>query len=674
MRKWTVTLAVLAFGLPPVAAVAGGGLPAPHTIESGAYLDLFGSHERDQNHYQARNYRWSDTFFREKVTVYTNGYWYHPRFLAYKLSVGGGFKQESFHVEPIDRSNSRSGTSIEYDGRVILLPEHPYTVELFARRYEPLIKEESATRHNNVETSRGLMVRFRKPEYFFHARYTNDRFQPDGTSADVTRYGADGEYLKRYRNGNQLSFSAAWNPSRYSNTSGVDGRTNDLVLGNYVILPHVHLDSSLSRTTQDQTRGTLERFETKQLVWYERLNLYLPWKFRSDLTYRYQDGERTIADDAAPGDRRLEDKGRDLQFHLIHRLYESLDTTYGYLRAKRTYSGGESTSTAHALTLNYTKAIPRGRILAGVNLGRSDTDNAGRAEVVNETHVAIAVPGTFRLGQVNVSGPTIEVYLRSPLPPYESIRLAENVHYTVTAIASTWEVNLVTLPPEFTVPGTYDFFVSYALERGDFRLRTDTKGGNLSVELLDTRVTPYLGYVSVRTKVLGGAFPGVPLDSTTKTAGVILRFGRLRGVGEWQKVEWDVNPYRQLRAELQYTGTLGPTSNLYLRGVYQDRNYPDGTPFSAPTHTDRSWSASASVQKNFLARRLVVSGTGGYSRFTGQVDSRSYYVNTGVTFKINLMDLTAGATASKVDATGSAGVPLDRTHQYVYVQLRRRLF
>ncbi len=674
MRKWTLTLAVLVLGLPPAAAVADGGIPAPRTTESGAYIDLFGSHERDENGYQARNYRWSDTFFKEKVTLYTNGTWYHPRFLEYRASVGGGFKQENFRVEPQSRSNSRRGTSLEYDGRLILLPQHPYTFELFARRYEPLVKEEAATRHNNVETSRGLLFRFRKPDTFLHARYTHDRFQPDGTSAEVTRYGADGEWLKRYRNGNQLSFSAAWNPSRYTNSSGIDGRTDDLILGNYVAIPHLHLDSSLSRTTQDQTQGTVERFETKQLVWYERLNLYLPWHFRSDVTYRVQDGERTITDPEAGTDRKLEDKGRDLQFHLVHRLYESLDTTVAYLRANREYSSGETTSTSEALTLNYTKAIPRGRILAGLNLGRSETDNVGRAEVVNETHAGAAVPGTFRLNQVNVSGATIEVYLRSPLPPYESIRLTEGVHYTVTAIASTWEVNLLTLPPEFTVPGTYDIFVSYALERGDFRLRTDTRGGTASVELLDTKVTPYAGYVAVRTKVLGGVFPGVPLDSTTTTAGVILRFGRVRAVGEWQKVDWDVNPYRQLRAEVQYTGTLGPTSNLYLRGVVQDRNYPDGTPYSAPTHSDRSWSASASLSKNFLARRLVVSGTGGISRYTGQVDSKSYYLNAGLSWKIGLMDLSAGANATKVDATGSGGVPLDRTHQYLYVQLRRRLF
>ena len=47
----------------------------------------------------------------------------------------------------------------EYDAKIFLLPEHPYNLRLFAARYEPLFKEQSATQHSSIENSRGAVFR-----------------------------------------------------------------------------------------------------------------------------------------------------------------------------------------------------------------------------------------------------------------------------------------------------------------------------------------------------------------------------------------------------------------------------------------------------------------------------------------------------------------------------------
>ena len=77
---------------------------------------------------------WQDTFVREKLTLFWNGYVYHPRFLVYHLEVAGALKQEQFEASYLPPQDQRNGSGLEYDGRVVLLPAHSSNRELFARR------------------------------------------------------------------------------------------------------------------------------------------------------------------------------------------------------------------------------------------------------------------------------------------------------------------------------------------------------------------------------------------------------------------------------------------------------------------------------------------------------------------------------------------------------------
>lgn len=84
-------------------------------------------------------------------------------------------------------------------------------------------------------------------------------------------------------------------------------------------------------------------------------------------------------------------------------------------------------------------------------------------DVINESHPAVPVPGSFTLGQPNADAGSITVFVQSPLPPFELIQLSESIHYTVVSVVDTFEIHVFTLPPQFVVPGVYDFLVSYSL-------------------------------------------------------------------------------------------------------------------------------------------------------------------------------------------------------------------
>jgi hypothetical protein len=662
-------------GVAPSFAFAAWTDFIPTPLDTEAFVDVFTSYERDDLRSGARSARWDDIFIKEKVTLFTYGYSYHPRFLRYQFSIAGIGKQERYDSNVIESGGWTYGSGLEYDVRLTLLPEHFYNLDAFASRYEPVFKEQAATEHDSVATRYGASFRYRKKPYFLHASYTDETVDSDQSSSDVQRVSLDGQYFKRYESGNEISFNGAFNPSWFSNSVGLDGESTEYLLGNLLNLQWAWLNSSLTYSTFDQENRTAERFESEQFTWHERLTTYLPWNFRTDFSYRYQDSDNTIDERGGAFTRRLSDTTRDLQLDVIHKLFQSVDTTYTFLRDSRRSSGGKTTSLSHALSVRYAKHIPTGRLLAGTNLSRTDSDNEGSADVVNEPHPATPVPGSFVLNQENVAPESILVFLRSPLPPFEAILLEENVHYIVVPILNTFEIRVLTLPPQFVVPGTYDFFVSYSLTTGDFELRTDSVGANISFELFNHMLTPYFSYVTVDSDVLSGAFLGTPLDSTTYTAGLIFLRGPWRLRGEYQNLDWDISPQESWRGEIQYVAALNSTTNVYLTASYLNRHFSSGTSASFPVgYTEETSSATGNIRKQLFSRSMYISGGGSYSHVEGPVNSNAYSGNVSFVWTIGRLDVSVGASAYGSDTDGLMTVSTRRDRELVYVRIRRQLF
>jgi hypothetical protein len=664
-----------ALGLGSSTALASWADFAPRPFENGAYFEVFGSRENDQSDNYGRSFRWTDTFFRERITLYSSGYFYHPRFLRYQVSISPGLKQELYTQSFLPSTGWTNSGGLDYDAKLMFLPEHPYNFELFALRREPLYMEQSATQHGSVETSYGAHFRYRRKPFFFHASVLDNSTDSRTTVTNVRRLGLDGQYFKRYVSGNELSVTAFFTPSRYSGNQGIEGDSTQYGVTGLLSTPKVRLDVTASKNLYDQSSALSGNLQNDQFTAQERLSATLPLNFRTDFFYRILSNTSTTPFPNSLGSRELSNFNQELQAIVSHRLYQSLDSRYIYLRASRDSDGGDSTVVSNSLGFDYSKMIPRGRVLAGVYVATSRTDNTGQTAVASEPHAATPVPGSFLLAQQNVQPGSLAVFVRSPLPPFQDIRLVENVNYTLTAIANTLQVNVYSLPPQFVVPGTYDFFVSYTLATGTFELRTNTYGFNTSVQLLDNMLTPYYSYLAVRSEVLSGAFPGVPLDSTTNTLGLNFVLGPWRAVGEYQTLDWAVSPYRSWRLEGQYIRTFDPTLRASAIASFLNKYYPDGTSMNEPTaYTDKSANIYANVQKDFLSRTLTLSGGVSYSRMFGLVDSNAWAVNSALIWKVGLFELSAGLDTYGSNTQGLNAGSSSRGHQYYYLKVMRRLF
>jgi hypothetical protein len=651
---------------------------APTPVDNGVWLDTFSTWQRDKST-AGRSAEWTNTFIKEKLTVGSFGYSYDPKFLQYRFSLGGVLSQEYYQSSSQRNTGWRQKAGPEYDTKLTLLPEHFYNLVVFAARYEPMFPERAAAEITQVENRRGLSFRYRKKPYFLATNFLNQKNDYGSASTDLNQLALDGQYFLRTTAGNELSFNGSFNPSWFSDSLGLNGTSMEYQLGNTVNLQRVQLTSSVVERSFNQESPPSQNFDSNQFSVYEQFNAFLPWNFRSDVSYRFRNDEGTIDQLATSQSQRLTNHDNNIQANLVHRLYESLDSGYHFDFDSQSSEGGSSTSLFHSVDANYTKLIPWGRLLAGVNLGTGESDNSGTSDVINEAHSAVLVPGSFRLQQPNVDRQSIDVFLRSPLPPFELVPLVENVNYVVVPVPAqnSFEIEVFTLPPRFVVPGTYDFLVSYSSFGGDFNIRTNTLTQNGSVELFDNQVTPYYSYALVRPSVTSGFFPGELSDTTTYTAGLALQRGPLRARGEYQELQWDVSPYRSWRGELQYVSPVSRTTNAQATLSYVNRTYWQGlSPTDRTPFTDEALTASGFFQQQlfFLAEGLSLNVGGSYSLFNGLVDGDAYSANGSLNWVTGQLELILGVTAYGSQTSGTNAVEIRRENQYAYLHLRRRLF
>ncbi|HTS01429.1 MAG TPA: hypothetical protein VMN04_02820 [Thermoanaerobaculia bacterium] len=663
-------------------AVLSGGARAdwtdflPRTLETHAWLELYGLYEKNDQTAEANRILWSDTFLKEKLTLLTNGYIYHPRFLLYHLNVSGALKQEDYELSTLPPLGRRDGKSLEYDAHVVLLPEHPYNLELFSTRYEPLFREQYATHTDTVATNNGVDARYGRRPWFLHARLEDDKIDSTEYVSDVKRLTLDGRYLQDFGPGKSIFFDARYAPSRLTDSTGFTGDTTDAAFGNGLEYGPYRLNSNVSATDLSQAGTTTFGVTTKQLSWFEQFTADLPARLRLEAYWRYQDNRNTYEGAAITGETNVSSLHEDFEVDLKHQLYESLQTTYVFRWGQDHSTGGDSDALLNSLSFNYTKLVagPENRLTATLSLGQEDTRNAGQALVVDEAHSATPAPGSFLLQRTNVDAQTVSVLARSPQPPYGLVLLTEGSEYTLTAVGNTLEVTILSLPPEFPLPGKYDFQVSYAETAGSFSLRMRTFGQGASLALLNNLVTPYYSVNTVRSDVTTGSFPGA-LDSDVLAAGVSSFAGPLRARVEYDDVRWTISPWHGWRADLQVVSPLGPSTNVNATAAWQYRHYADTTETGGlPAYVERIVSASGNIQQFLFSHTLSLSCGGSYSRYDGLAYSRSYALNAALTWRVGKLDVSGGASYTNADSQSNTLYASRTVHQYYYLRLKRILF
>lgn len=665
----------------PVSANWREFIPSPY--ENSVDLDVHttsesDSFETDNSKAGVTRTKWTDTFIKEKLTLSSIGYVYHPRFVQYRFALSGALTQEDYNSSLSEPVSWRNAAGIEYDVNLIMLPEHPYNLRLFTRRTEPLFTEYLATQSHNVETSRGAVFRYEKKPYFFHLKYIENSIESSLNSSDVNTFSVDGMYFKQFRNDNKFSLNGGYIHRDFTSSSLLKGVSNEYHLNNFIDLKKVSLSSNLAKNIFTQEDPLAASVENDLISWDERLTAKLPLNFRTELSYNYQKNDFTTGATETLPESNLSNTSKRAELDIIHKLYQSLSNTYTLRHNSLTSSAGDTEETSHSLTTSYNKIIPGGMLLAGLNLSRAVTDSTGQTTVASEPHASVAVPGSFVINDQLVAPETVRIFLKSPLEPFELILLEENIHYMVSPLGSTLQINVINLPSQFVVPGTYEFLVTYDLISGNFKFLMETAGYNISLNLFNHMLNPYFNHTNVKSKVLSGNFTGVPVDSTLYALGVIFQKAPFQAMAEYQNFDSNISPYSAWRGEVSYTNNITETTRVSSTAAYSDTNYPRGRSIEEGQQlTLTTTSLSANIQKQLLSKDLSFSAGGAYSYTRGQINGTTYSLNSSLMWKIGRLVFSLGASAfdSITESTGSATtIRTERIHQYYYINMKRKIF
>ncbi len=642
----------------------------PTLADYNAQVEVGFGYEKDENTTNGKGVKTKDATAVERVRLNTLGYIYHPRFILFNLGGALGLQQEDFQSNVI-KSQDGARSSDEYDLRAMILPEHPYNLELFTLRRNPLIRP---------RFSLGRIVVNEKGATF---RYKQKPLMVSMSAIEETRTGATTVDTRTYQGYIGYSLGPFYNTvghdrSQATNSFLMQTTRSNSFFSNDLALPSLTLASRISAD-----RTTLEDFRSptvndKTVTWTEQFSAELPWNLSSGATYNLFKETRS-SDQALFLRDVLSTKSESAGVSLSHRLYSSLRTsgTVNYLSTHT--NGGESRTVSESVASAYTKKIPEGRLNAGVGFTTLDTQTVGAPLALNEQHLVTyptsTTPDNFKLNSQSVDQATIRVSVDDPVSG--ALVPLTPANYTIQTIGTFTQINV----PQSLLPsslssfsGILTFHVSYSLLRSNVEFRTDIINSNISFELFNGLLNPYYSRTSSIQEVLAGSLPGGPDSLRMDTIGVIVQKKPFTLQTDYTTVSSRLNPYRTWKTVFEYREFLAETTTFIARLEREHNQYPKATAAPGTTgYTEEVTTIDLSMRQDFPSKNLDLFLKGTYQWRTSYATSTAATFNTALAWSLGKLSLNLGAAVTDLTTTFSTGKQKYLT-EYYYLTASRKLF
>ncbi len=586
----------------------------------------------------------------EKIRLDSYGYMYHPRFLLFQLGGAAGLIQDSTTTGGALAGKNHGFD--EYNADVMLLPEHPYKLELFTRKQmgAPMpFSPESV-----VNTTEGAIFSYKQKPLFLHFDTIDTSYERGSNWSDAKQNDASGT----------LFIGPTTNTASYQqiNTTTAQGETafsTYSYFNNTLRLRALSLNSQVSKQHQSQTSSAeMPTIGTDRSVWYEHLDARLPYNLSLYAEHNYRREENTT-EQPLPSSPEMTVFNKDTldSVNIEHQLYNSLRTRYNASERKRRSTSGNADSTQQGLSISYAKLIPGGGFSVGCSFLDILDTRTGAANILNEAHSQVLVPGVFMLYNQAVDLSTITVMLQDPNPPQNLVTLTLNVNYTIQQFGNAVQITILNLPPAINPPtpnNLYDFVVSYVLAQNNLQAETKNKSINLSFSLFDGLFGPYFSYSTSDFKVISGTFPGGDNVTRTITYGYSVHRKPFTFQLEHTDFQSMINPYRSLRASTDYQQLLTADTEVIARlSFYKTERF--ATEFSSSS-LDQATIAEVTAIKRFPYENLELFGGGIYTvnEVIGMT-TKNYTLNTSLKWHIGKLDVYASGSKTYSISVATSG-------------------
>lgn len=642
-------------------------------------FDVDGIRETHDNTIAGRNaFKTSDTAFIERITLSAAGFVYHPRFIIYLASISGGLKEESIENSSTRGAGWNTAFAVDYSLKMLILPEHPYNLELYTLRRTPLVR--GLLREASVNYTHGAIFKYLYTPWEVDVSWGLSSTISDQSTLDATTYRAAVTHYIGYMSTTASFYRTDSTGSVTSTIAPFESKnaTNNYALENRLGYKKITLSSKVNLSDFSQENSKSPPRSIDRLVWTENLNVQLPWNFNAGASYMHiRDSQKTGASAISPEDTEtsvLDNAG----LNITHRLFRSLATNYNLNYLTSRFSNGESRTLGNHFGVSYNKKIPGGTMLLNANYGISTIDLKGAPTVINEIHNA-QILQDFTLESDHIDQDSIVILVKDPVTG-SLFTMQLGVHYSLLPNGTKTRVTILSVPPQALSPDplfSYEFHVTYTIHPGDAKFETTTYSYLIKFSLFNNLVSPYYSHLVTKQRILSGFLTGGPEDTTTDLIGLQLQKDPFSLTGEYENIRSSFSPEKRWHVELLYGQNLTPTFTVGAKAYYsRDTLEPSPQGLSGPQATGFSeniMGGDVRLNKAFTRYRLNLSSYASYMLRTGFTRGYAYSVNEALTWLVGKLYLSLGATIS-YNQSETLGGKQTQLSQYYYLKLKRALF
>ena len=674
MKKLGILFAVILLSVPSRAHGALGTF-TPHVYSTEGDIIIDAHYQSQTNEASGRSTGWTNSYLSERFVLTTTGWVYHPRFMVFLAKLGAGAAHE--RVTNDFRSNEPTGTQStflgEYEFRAVFLPEHDYNLEVYTLRTNPYIPGTVSIGFDTINYDSGAIFEYKRRPWAFKLAYDYSRIESETYTTDTNSFRTNAVYFKDWGTFSG-SYSREESDNSYREVS--TNLTTDQYSGENQLRffeNKVYITSNVSKIIFKQN-STVGDIDDDRFTWNEKLNIELPLNFNVNFYYNRFD-ETTKSDSPGVVGKVTLDSTSDIWGVLVmHKLYQSLVTSYNFTKQKSDTTTGNTDTTVNTLTLAYNKRIPHGQLITGLLYSKSSVDRQGIQTVLNERSQT-TYPGEYTLQLTDIDESTISIQVLSPFTG-SWINLEKNLNYLITTIGNTIRIQIIFLPAAVQSPDPfylYTFQTTYELLQENATIDTTTYGGNVKLELFNNSVTPYFSYYHTEQSTQSsGAFSVTPLDTTTYIVGLLLQKDPYSLLLEYQDYQSNVNPYTLMKTQFNYRKNLSTTTRLTFEGLYQHTAHGESN--SQGSNVDENfYGATLWLQKRYPKNNMILSLGSTYNRATGINTRQSYSVNGELFWKLKKFELRAGIGIGGTKTDYDTGSQKSLYQSYT-LTVRRQIF
>lgn len=679
MRRILTTLTLITFLLGYAPLCIAQRTFTPKIVHYSGNLRLTSVYEEKESSSNTKTKRTTDTVVREDLDLGIGGYIYHPRFIRYIASGSAGLQQEKFTSNTYN-SSWVVGSTEKYDVRAMILPYHPYNLELFSSLQTPLLTARVSDSRRTETYQSGAYFRYKERPWSGMLGYVHQETEAIGRRHSNRYISRIGFRKKRF------SASARYRHVASSDEDGSASKEDTISLNNSIGYKILHLGSSFSlrENKRDQEKNSLE-FNTRQKLWSEILRIDLPWNFKTDFFFSQnrQDDDKTFDTTATFNSelvtvRATEERFRNsdkIKWGLKHELFESLNSQFSASYQDTDSTGGKDRLTNINGGLSYRKKVYADSVFTSrIRAGQSRLVRTGAPLVLEDTGHTADASYEFTLSYKSIDVNTIQIDLIDKVDE-TTVTLTKGPHWNVVESSPFIKIKITNDPAIFVVnpddATRYTYNASYSFIPEEFESVTKDAEFTMRLDLWKKLLSTFYTHAQQRTDIEEGSSATEPSQQKSDTYGIAFFKNPYSGRASYKRITSTSEPRKIWVYGLDYKKRLPDDLNLNIGLEHTDEH-------SLATADDeeeklRTYQALANVIKKFPRKNLNFNVSGSYIKTEGHRQSSAYTLNSGVTWKVGKAEFNINADHT-FSENNNDGNDSEDTSSKILIQMKRKLF